>query len=120
MKIKALQDSLCRPGLTLTLFNRDFDLCFCHRRPDRSFLFYRNKPVLCARCTGIFIGIVLGFALRLSGILSNPWYGIIFLIPLVIDGTIQFFWRYESTNLRRCITGILFGIGIILVITGHY
>ena len=32
------------------------------------------------------------------------------MLPLVIDGFTQLLTKYESTNIRRFITGILFGI----------
>ena len=33
------------------------------------------------------------------------------MIPLMIDGTVQKFTDYESTNPRRLCTGILYGFG---------
>lgn len=39
------------------------------------------------------------------------------LIPMVIDGCLQTFWRIESTNIRRIITGGLFGSGLGLLMT---
>ena len=35
------------------------------------------------------------------------------LIPLVIDGGVQALTRYESTNGKRLVTGILFGYGLV-------
>ena len=35
------------------------------------------------------------------------------MVPLVLDGTIQKLTSYESGNIRRLITGILFGIALI-------
>ena len=37
---------------------------------------------------------------------------LIMLLPLILDGFIQVLTKYESTNVRRLFTGILFGIGI--------
>lgn len=34
------------------------------------------------------------------------------LIPLVFDGAIQMKTEYESNNIRRILTGIFFGIGL--------
>lgn len=40
------------------------------------------------------------------------------LLPLIIDGFTQLLTKYDSTNLRRLITGTLFGYGLTtLVIT---
>jgi len=38
---------------------------------------------------------------------------ILMMLPLVIDGFVQRLTSYESTNIRRLITGILFGIAFI-------
>jgi uncharacterized membrane protein len=40
----------------------------------------------------------------------------ILLAPMIIDGTIQRFTKYESNNILRLITGILGGIGIFMLI----
>ena len=34
------------------------------------------------------------------------------MLPLIIDGFVQLLTKYESTNIRRLITGIIFGIGL--------
>ena len=39
------------------------------------------------------------------------WVGLVLLIPMTLDGGIQQATRYESTNVRRLITGILGGYG---------
>lgn len=36
-------------------------------------------------------------------------------LPLIIDGGVQRLTSYESTNLRRLFTGILFGIALIFL-----
>ena len=38
------------------------------------------------------------------------------LIPLVIDGAVQLVTSYESNNIRRFITGVLFGYGLIMIV----
>lgn len=37
------------------------------------------------------------------------------MIPMVADGLIQLLTSYESNNMRRLMTGILFGYGLIMV-----
>lgn len=34
------------------------------------------------------------------------------MISMIMDGFIQMFSKYESTNIRRFITGFLFGVGL--------
>ena len=36
----------------------------------------------------------------------------IILIPMIIDGSLQTFFNIESTNVRRSVTGSLFGLGL--------
>ena len=67
-------------------------LFYCHCRPERSFFWRGRQFPLCARCTG-----------QLAGLL---------LLPMIADGTVQLLTRYESTNLRRLVTGTLFGLGL--------
>lgn len=40
----------------------------------------------------------------------------VLMIPMLIDGFTQKLTTYESTNLRRFVTGFLFGIGLVGVI----
>jgi uncharacterized membrane protein len=40
-------------------------------------------------------------------------YFALFLIPMAIDGLLQLFGLYESTWLRRTITGVPFGVGAV-------
>lgn len=41
------------------------------------------------------------------------YYSVAMCIPLIIDGSVQYLTKYESTNIRRCVTGILLGIATI-------
>jgi uncharacterized membrane protein len=96
-------------------------LFICHKIPARSF-FYKGKQFpICSRCTGILIGYIIGIILLVLTIfwpffLLKPLIVLILLIPLVLDGMIQYFTKYESNNIKRLITGILAGISIIFVI----
>ena len=42
------------------------------------------------------------------------------MIPMILDGSIQQLTRYESTNRRRFITGLLFGYGAMLLLILSY
>ena len=82
----------------------------CHQMPERSFFVGEYQFPLCARCTGIVIGHVAAMAVSVFHS-SAPW-SLIGTIPLMIDGMVQKYTSYESTNIRRLITGILYGFGM--------
>ncbi len=85
----------------------------CHARPDRSFYFHGKQFPICARCTGELMGIVAGIPIVIFW--GCPHIGVTFLmaLPLVFDGFLQRLTPYESGNIRRLLTGILFGIAFI-------
>lgn len=86
-------------------------LFVCHRLPDRSF-FYRGKQFpICARCTGILIGYLIGILYAIFYGKIALYFSIILLIPLIIDGSVQLAGKWKSTNRRRLLTGILAGVG---------
>jgi uncharacterized membrane protein len=82
----------------------------------------RNAYV-CARCTGIAIGIVVGLAyidVLADWFFQYPVLIFVFTMPAAIDWLFQVFkWR-ESTNSRRLMTGALIGqaylVGLIALI----
>ncbi len=44
----------------------------------------------------------------------------VLLLPLAADGFLQLLTRYESTNFRRLVTGIVFGYGLMaLIVWSH-
>lgn len=84
----------------------------CHQRADRSFS-YNGKPFpICARCTGIIVGTLLS-VISFWFIEMDKVLLFISLLPMVIDGTVQRFGKYESNNTRRFLTGLLFGYAFI-------
>ena len=92
----------------------------CHQIHSRSFSLFNYQFPVCARCTGLGIGQIIGFGfsfflLKYSAI-TLFLFAIISLFLLGIDGVGQYFGKWESTNLRRLITGLLCGFfGIILL-----
>lgn len=92
----------------------------CHQKPERSFHFKGKQFPLCARCTGILIGYLVGIVLACITKCSNYLWMLLLVIPMIIDGSIQLVFKKESNNLRRLITGMFGGIGIIyMFITIH-
>ena len=84
----------------------------CHQRSDRSF-FINGKyqfPV-CASCTGVILGYIttictVGTSIPVA--LCLAFCGLMFL-----DWLIQFLGIKFSTNVRRLITGIMGGFGLL-------
>jgi len=92
----------------------------CHRKPERSFKIRNYYFPVCARCTGIYLGI---FSFFIFNYFFNVQYdtilvlaAIIMMIPTFLDGLTQFFNFRESNNTLRFITGLIAGIGIGILI----
>lgn|GEM_PF-295179 len=87
----------------------------CHQNPNRSFHCHNKPFIICARCTGelagFFAGLVMMVFFRIPAFLA-----LLFLLPLIIDGSLQKLTSYESTNLKRFFTGSLAGVGAIMFI----
>ena len=82
----------------------------CHQLPGRSFFFGKYQFPLCARCTGIVIGHLLGIGI--SAFHRVSFLSLFGTLLLMIDGVMQKITSYESTNPRRLYTGILYGFGV--------
>ncbi|WP_130777264.1 MULTISPECIES: DUF2085 domain-containing protein [Bacillus cereus group] len=91
----------------------------CHRKPERSFQTLQKYIPLCARCTGMLLGlftIPLYFLITLPTILSVS-IALTTQFPLLIDGfTQKWNWR-TSTNWLRVSTGFISGNGMALLIS---
>lgn len=85
----------------------------CNGIPSRAPHFFGICFPLCYRCTFIllffFLTIVYCFYSHKK---INRYFLIGCLFPMIIDGCLQTFFGIESTNLKRTITGAVFGIGI--------
>ncbi|MFH0861780.1 MAG: DUF2085 domain-containing protein [Candidatus Altiarchaeota archaeon] len=85
---------------------------FCHQLPERSLFLWGVQAPVCARCFGIYAGILAGTILY--AVLSDkkvPGRHIIIAaaLPLVLDGATQFVGLRESNNALRLVTGVIFG-----------
>lgn len=91
----------------------------CHQRADRSFYIKGYQFPVCVRCTGIirssFVGYIIYFTQKI-GVLC----GVILCIPMIIDGVIQYLGIKESTNLRRFLTGLIGGVGLVIIRLNMY
>ena len=102
----------------------------CHQKQNRSYTLNSNQMPVCARDIGLLFGLAIGFSLGIPAekrphVLSTAcqlmhlrrlyWATalmILLLGPMIIDGLFQNLTTYESTNLLRTTTGLLFGIGL--------
>lgn len=89
---------------------------FCHRMPERSFFFRGHQLPICARCTGILIGYVIGILYLIFYNKLGYIFELLLMVPLLIDGIGQYRGYFVSTNIRRLITGILGGISLICLL----
>lgn len=77
---------------------------------ERSFHYKGRKFPICARCTGILIGMLAVIPLVHYPLLPFPLLCFM-MFPLVGDGMLQKITAYESNNIKRMITGLMFGFG---------
>lgn len=87
----------------------------CHSIPDRCFTYNNRCLPICARCTGILIGGVVSLLIfNIFNIYLSYQISIILVIPMIIDGGLQYLNYTPSKNNRRFVTGFLFGVGSII------
>ena len=91
----------------------------CHQLPQRTFTASNGRLFpLCARCDFLIWDAfeIPGLQRWEQGLLHIGSYAALFL-PLIIDGTVQYFsFDYESNNAWRMTTGILFGYALTAII----
>lgn len=86
----------------------------CHGRPERSLAIADVAMPICARCVGIYAGLLVGLAAfwlipYLRERVVRP-FALAAVIPLAIDGLTQLAGLRESTNELRIATGIVAGL----------
>jgi uncharacterized membrane protein len=91
----------------------------CHTKVERSLELNGNQMAFCARDVGLFLGLSVGMA---AVIVLEPRFRWILVIamaaPIVIDGTAQLLFDYESNYIFRIITGAMGGSAAALFL-GH-
>lgn len=88
----------------------------CHQIAERSFYFKGYQFPVCARCTGMILGEFIAIISFFLGYKINIVTCIFMVIPMILDGTIQFKTKYTSNNLKRITTGLFFGFGFVKLI----
>jgi len=89
----------------------------CHRLPERSFFWKGKQFPVCARCTGIHVGYISLFVYVIGTFSLDFWLSLALVAPTTIDGLTQAYMNRESTNFLRFTTGILFGIGMMSLVS---
>lgn len=86
----------------------------CHGRVERSLQLFGVPMPICARCTAIYVGLLIGLAAYwLVRFVSEKKMRVIAFVavtPLAIDGLTQLTGFRESTNELRIVTGLIAGI----------
>jgi uncharacterized membrane protein len=91
------------------------------------FRFGSRRVYLCARCTGIGVGLVTGLFYvdyLANSFVKFPGLILVFGLPAIADWLFQVFRLKESTNPRRLLTGALVGnaylVGIVAIARGWF
>jgi uncharacterized membrane protein len=90
---------------------------FCHTQPERTFVVNGHALPLCARCTGVYVGIVIAFAWALATPLRRaaamPRRALWICIAIIVLFAVLGFGRlYDMVDLRlgaRTAAGLYFG-----------
>ena len=90
----------------------------CHGMAERSFLWGQGTMPLCARCTGIYVGVLLAFCfllLKKRMDAGRPFskgqamLTALMILPIGIDGLGSYLGFWESNQLMRVLSGSLVG-----------
>ena len=65
---------------------------------------------------GILLGELIAIIMAADNIIFLFRYNLLLLMPMIMDGSIQLITSYESNNIKRIISGFLFGFGIVGVL----
>ncbi|MDY5985730.1 DUF2085 domain-containing protein [Sporofaciens sp. SGI.106] len=87
----------------------------CHQMPERSFFWKGYQFPVCARCTGLAVGYLIGVLLFFRISISIK-ICICLCFLMFFDWYIQFIGVFASTNTRRFFSGLACGIGYMQLI----
>ncbi|MBI4854598.1 MAG: DUF2085 domain-containing protein [Acidobacteria bacterium] len=90
----------------------------CHQIIDRSFLLWGYPLAVCARCSGIYFGVLLGIlfypllkSYKKLELLPRS-YLIVMLLPTTVDFLLGAFHILENTHFSRAFTGVIAGFAL--------
>lgn len=123
---------LFMPPWNLLVKTRLIGYAVCHQLPERSFHIAGEQLPLCARCSGTFVGALLGFVMltlrkrwRAAALPPMPVLVVlvVFMLALAVDGLnsyLTFFpgfpHLYEPRNWLRLTTGALNGMALSAIV----
>lgn len=87
----------------------------CHQLAKRSIFLWGHQMGVCARCSGFwFFAMMAGYIFAIipydkKSKPMKPIWLLIGILPLALDGSMQFVGIYESTNISRIVTGAIAG-----------
>jgi uncharacterized membrane protein len=93
----------------------------CHQYDSRSLHLNGHKLPVCARCSGIYFGFLVGsigvvaIRRRWNGRTLVAWG--VFLIPMLLDVVLNAMGMHDSTILTRILTGLFFGVGASVILS---
>ncbi len=95
-----------------------FGRAICHQLEERSLQASGQTLSVCARCTGIYIGIFssliyLHLYKRKTNItiptIKVSFFLLLFMLPMITDGLGSYLHFFESSNIRRLVSGTSLG-----------
>lgn len=97
----------------------------CHQYPSRSFYLFDSNVGLCTRCFGLYLSLFLALIAFVFIELTLPTKVILLVaccmcLPMLVDGSTQYWGLRESNNLLRLLTGFAAGIGISTLVVQFY
>lgn len=87
----------------------------CHQMPERSFFIRGYQFPVCARCFGVYTGMILAIIL-FSVVNPKIYICVLFNGIMFLDWWLQYKKILLSNNIRRVVTGLLAGYGLISIV----
>lgn len=91
---------------------------FCNEKPDTAPHLGKFCFPVCWRCFALITSILITYLVAhvWLNMIFPLWISFVMICPTVIDGIAQYIFGILSNNRRRCIIGIISGIGITMTI----
>lgn len=89
----------------------------CHQFPTRSFWLFEHPMALCARCTGGYSGVVLGFLLLIWSRVQPRSDLLILSVSGFLLSVLEAYLLISEGNIWRFCSGFLGGISLIFLVT---